>query len=247
MAYNLVMDPIQTSFLVGIGLVPSIFWLLFYLKKDCHPEPSSMIAKTFLMGIIVSPIAVILQLLYIKLNPTEALYPDATGHFFLWAAFVEETIKFYAVKLTVFRNPEFDEPVDAMVYMITAGLGFAAIENILVMFRTIPDGATAAFGVWTLRFFGAILLHALSSAILGYFLAISWFFQHHRKKLIFIGLSMATLFHFAFNSFLSSYDNQFIGLIYSTTLLVTMAFLVAILFDKIKERHESHTKETASL
>ena len=231
------MDPVQTSFLVGIGLVPSIFWLLFYLKKDCHPEPSSMIAKTFLMGIIVSPIAVILQLLYIKLNPTGALYPDATGHFFLWAAAVEETIKFYAVKLTVFRNPEFDEPVDAMVYMITAGLGFAAIENILVMFRTIPDGATAAFGVWTLRFFGAILLHALSSAILGYFLAISWFFQHHRKKLVFIGILMATLFHFTFNIIIFAFEKQVAALLYTTSLLLGMAFLISILFDRLKSRH----------
>ncbi len=198
-----------------------------------------MIARTFLMGVIVSPIAVILQLFFIKLNPTQAAYPDSTAAFFLWAALAEELIKFFAVKLVIFNNPEFDEPVDAMIYMVTAGLGFAAIENILVMFRTIPDGATAALGVWTLRFVGAILLHALSSAILGYFLAMSWFYQHHRRKLLYIGLAMATLFHFAFNAFLSSFENQLIGLIYSTSLLVAMAFLVAILFDKVRERHEA--------
>ena len=233
------MSPTQSALLVGIGLAPSIFWLFFYLRKDCHPEPKHLITNTFLMGMLISPIAILLQLGLLKTNIGWFAITENSASFFLWAAFVEEMIKFYAVKIIILNNPEFDEPVDAMIYMVTAGLGFAAIENILVMFRVIPDGATATLGVWTLRFMGAILLHALSSAIVGYFLAISWFYQHHRKKLIFIGLSMATLFHFAFNTFLSGLDNQFMGLMYSTSLLLIMAFLVAILFDKVRERHEA--------
>jgi|SRR3989344_1762718 len=238
------MDLSQALLLVGIGLAPSIFWLLFYLKKDCHPEPKHLIASTFLVGIIVSLIALALQYLFLTVNPAGATVPEETPAFFLWAAFAEEFVKFLAVSLIVLRNPAFDEPVDAMIYMVTAGLGFAAIENILVMFRTIPDGASSALGIWALRFMGAVLLHALSSAILGYFLAVSWFYQHHKKKLIFIGLVMATLFHFAFNVFLSSFRSQFVGLLYSTSLLIIMAFLVAILFDKIRERHEALTQTT---
>jgi len=234
------MSPVQASILVGVGLVPSVFWLIFYLRKDCHPEPKHLITRTFLMGVIISPIAILLQLGFLKINIGGFQGTEDTASFFLWAAFVEEMIKFYAIKLVILNDPEFDEPVDAMIYMVTAGLGFAAIENILVMFRVIPDGATAALGVWSLRFMGAILLHALSSAILGYFLAISWFYQHHRKKLIFIGLFMATLFHFSFNTFLSTFNNQIVGLMYSTSLLIIMAFLVAILFDKVRERHEAN-------
>ena len=226
--------------LIALGLLPSLIWLVFYFREDCHPEPKYLITRTFLMGMIISPVAIILQLGLLKINTGLFTITEDSAPFFLWAAFIEEIIKFYAVKMVILNNPEFDEPVDAMIYMVTAGLGFAAIENILVMFRIIPDGATAALGVWTLRFMGAILLHALSSAILGYFLAISWFYQHHRKKLIFIGLFMATLFHFAFNTFLSSLNNQFIGLMYSTSLLLIMAFLVAILFDKVRERHEAN-------
>ena len=220
---------------IGLGIAPSICWLLFYLRKDCHPEPKHLIWKTFLMGIIISPLAVLFQLGFVKLGLISSVLTGDAWSFFLWAALVEEMIKFYAVKVIVLDDPEFDEPVDAMIYMVTAGLGFAAIENILVMFRVVPDGASAALGVWTLRFMGAILLHALSSAIVGYFLAMSWFYHHHRKKLIVTGLAMATLFHFAFNSFLSS-EEQFVGLLYSTALLIIMAFLVAILFDKIKEK-----------
>ena len=200
------------------------------------------------MGIIISPLAIILQFSFAQLASTIGGVNQAitqnSSYFFFWAAAVEEIIKFYAVRMLILRNPEFDEPIDAMIYMITAGLGFAAMENILVMFRIFPDGTQATLATWALRFTGATLLHALSSGLLGYFLAMSWFFQDHKKKLVVIGLIIATIFHFTFNTFLSAFDNRLTGLIYSTSLLMIMAFLVSILFDKIKERN---TRTTAGL
>lgn len=236
------MSPLTVNIiLIALGLIPSLVWLAFYLRKDCHPEPKNLLAQTFLMGIIISPVAILLQFGFAQLASTAIGISQAatqnTSYFFLWAAVVEEIIKFYAVRLLIMRNPEFDEPIDAMIYMITAGLGFAAMENILVMFRIFPDGAQATLATWALRFTGATFLHALSSGILGYFLAMSWFFRDHKRKLIVIGLIMATIFHFTFNTFLSAFENRFTGLVYSTSLLVVMAFLVSILFDKIKERH----------
>lgn len=243
------MSPLMVNIvLIILGLTPSLIWLYFYSRKDCHPEPKNLLAQTFLMGIIISPIAIILQFSFSQLasmvTGTSQAVSQNSSYFFLWAATVEEVIKFYAIKILVLKNPEFDEPIDAMIYMITAGLGFAAMENILVMFRIFPDGTQTTLATWALRFTGATLLHALSSGLLGYFLAMSWFFQDHKKKLVIIGLIIATIFHFTFNTFLSVFDNRLTGLIYSTSLLMVMAFLVSILFDKIKERH---TRTTAGL
>ena len=237
--------------LVTLGLIPSLVWLYFYTRKDCHPEPKNLLAQTFLMGIVISPVAILLQFSFAQLASTITGISQAatqnTSYFFLWAAVVEEVIKFYAVRMLIMGSPEFDEPIDAMIYMITAGLGFAAMENILVMFRVFPDGTQATLATWTLRFTGATLLHALSSGLMGYFLAMSWFFQDHKKKLVFIGLIMATVFHFTFNIFLSAFDNRLTGLVYSTALLLIMAFLVSILFDKIKERHTRTTPGLATI
>ena len=194
------------------------------------------------MGITIAPLAVLLQVGFSELRNIfdfEFLY-QGTPTFFLWSSLVEEVLKFFAVYLVVVRNPEFDEPIDAMVYMITAALGFAAIENILVMFTVIPDGTDIALNTLALRFVGATLLHALASGLMGYFLAISWFFQEHKKKLIIFGLATAALFHTAFNmliSFAQESANPVIGLVYTTLLLIVLAFLVSILFDKIEERH----------
>ncbi len=169
----------ESLYLVLLGLIPSFVWLAYFLRKDCHPEPKSLLAKTFLMGIIVSPLAILFQLGSLKLadNLSLTFFVSNSPSFFLWAAFVEEFVKFYAVRLIVLSKPDFDEPIDAMIYMLVAGLGFAAIENILVLFRTIPDGTSAAVTVWALRSIGATLLHALSSSLVGYFLAMAWFFR----------------------------------------------------------------------
>ena len=102
----------------------------------------------------------------------------------------------------VLNNPEFDEPIDAMIYMITASLGFAAIENILILFRAAPDGLEQTLQLWALRSVGATLLHALAGALIGYFLALSWFYFEHQKKLVTIGIVLASIFHFVFNIFL---------------------------------------------
>ena len=85
------------------------------------------------MGMILSPIAVGLQWAFVGIG--QKFYPQIFSfdsiHFFLWAALVEEVVKFMAIRFMILNDPEFDEPVDAMIYMITASLGFAAIENIL--------------------------------------------------------------------------------------------------------------------
>ncbi len=136
-----------------------------------------------------------------------------------------------------------------MIYLITAALGFTAMENMIYLARTVQQGLNldysliqhiqATLAVWTLRFTGATLLHTLSSAIAGYFLAMAWFYRHHAKSLIIMGLAVATLFHFAFNVFVSLPGNQteITALALSTTLLIIMAFLVSVLFDKIRERY----------
>src|SRR3989344_6797074 len=240
------MSPLSVNIvLITLGLTPSLVWLFFYSRKDCHPEPKNLLAQTFLMGIIISPLAILFQFSFANIASTIMGVGQATtqnsSYFFFWAAAVEEVIKFYAVRILILRNPDFDEPIDAMIYMITAGLGFAAMENILVMFRVFPDGTQTALATWALRFTGATLLHALSSGLMGYFLAMSWFFRDHRRKLVIIGLIMATIFHFTFNTFLSIFDNRLTGLVYSTSLLMIMAFLVSILFDRIKERHSKTT------
>ena len=243
-----------TLLLVVAGFVPSIVWLAIYLTNDSHPEPKSRLIKTFVMSLILALVAALAQELFVKsirhFDPSYIF--ENSKIFYLWAAFVEEFIKFTAVFFIALRSVDFDEPVDAMIYMITAGLGFAALENTLFLFdsfntsiqsgATVATSLTEAFKIWMLRFFGATLLHTLASGILGYFLALAWFYHHHSKKIITLGIIAASLFHFAFNLGFILFDSGQTGqslyaaFVSSSALLGGMIVLVAVLFYKIKVR-----------
>jgi len=93
---------------------------------------------------------------------------------FLGVALVEEYLKFLVVKKTILKSPEFDEPIDAPIYMIVSGLGFATLENILLFWKN-TDAAYFPYLISFIRFISATFLHALTSGILGYFLAKSFF------------------------------------------------------------------------
>jgi len=237
------MSPIFIApLLVFFGFVPSLVWLFYYLKKDCHPEPKSMIARTMIVAILIAPLAIAAELIFTYFSKIffPDLDPSNSVYFFLWAALVEEIVKYLAVRWAIVNNPNFDEPIDAMVYMISAGLGFAAIENILVLFQAFPfpfiDGIQNALQIWLLRFAGATLLHATASALLGYFLALSWFYNRHSRKILFAGLALASLTHFVFNISLLATGANNAGFIISSVGLLAFILLISFLFRKLKKR-----------
>ena len=50
------------SFYTVFGIVPSIVWLLFYLRKDSHPESNRMILKIFFYGMIAALPAILIEM-----------------------------------------------------------------------------------------------------------------------------------------------------------------------------------------
>ena len=188
---------------IALAFLPPIIWLLIYLREDLHPEPSYLIILTFIGGIGAAFAALIAERTLINfINPDTRLVL-----FFGLIALIEEYAKYLAVKLLVLKRKDFNEPIDAMIYMVSAGLGFAAIENTLFLFLQqvpsaelliLPGNLIAGAGLSAARFIGANLLHALASAIVGYFLARSWF-HPMRKHLIAAGIILASVLHALFN------------------------------------------------
>src|SRR3989344_2152376 len=73
-------------------------------------------------------------------------------------------VKFAAASLAALRLRIFDEPLDAVIYLVTAALGFSAFENVLFLLAPLQTGDVfASIITGDLRFIGASLLHTLSS------------------------------------------------------------------------------------
>lgn len=221
---------IQILLPIIFGVLPTFAWLIFYLNKDLHPEPKRMIAKIFFLGMFLSiglAVSVELGITQLILNYSNVTSVAKLPIFqfilynFLAIALVEELAKYIVVKLFVFKHKEFDEPVDVMIYMVTAALGFAALENILVLSSLKgPTLGSDIILVSLLRFLGATLLHVLASATLGYFVALSFCNVHIKKVYFAIGLFLAVLLHGIYNMSLIKADEIALALYNSTGLKI---------------------------
>ena len=189
-------SPVIFIALLG-GLLPALLWLFFWLLEDrCEPEPKRYIFFSFFAGMLaIGPV------LYFERYA--AGYFTGVGLLFVWAA-LEELFKFAAAYFVALRARVYDEPLDAIIYLVTAALGFSALENALFLWGPLKEGdilRTIVTG--DLRFIGATLLHTLSSATIGIALALSFYKSAPVRLLAGVGgVILAIALHTVFNFFI---------------------------------------------
>lgn len=221
----------------ALGLAPSLIWLMFYLHKDRHPEPKKLVLKIFLWGALMGPAAIVLQLAtrWASQPTSEWSYFMATLgqndfryflNIILFAPIIEEYLKYAVVKRHVLKDPSFDEPLDAMLYLIISALGFAAVENLLNIFLAPNLTIQAALSQATARFLSATFLHTLSSGLMGYFLALSLLNIKKRKMYLLTGFLLAIGFHGLYN-FLAWLLNS--SIVYAFALAFLLMILAGII------------------
>jgi RsiW-degrading membrane proteinase PrsW (M82 family) len=215
-----------SSVLYGmLGFLPGIIWLFFFLQEDSkRAEPKRLIASMFLWGglatFIVLPLQIAAKYFLLAGDIAGGNWMHVTA-----LATIEEILKFAVVYFWIYGRKEFDEPIDAMVYMVVAALGFATVENIATVLR-----ATSAPELLTLRFIGATLLHSLASGIVGYY----WSRGIVRCKVwqyVVGGLVAASAFHAIFNYLMVAWGPS----LRVTGLLILLAFMVLRDFEELKK------------
>ena len=215
-----------------LGLLPGFAWLVFYMAEDRHAEPKRLIVLTFVAGMAFAFFAVVVEQLF---NNAAAIanIPEFSIISLVGLALIEEVAKFVAADFAVGKSPALADPVDVMIYMIVAALGFATLENIGAIANGGAAGATllaTVFQMVSLRFVGATLLHSLTSGIVGY----HWAKGIARKQVgrnLLLGLAIATALHAFFNYLILNYGN----IAYSVVFLVLVGFVVLNDFEKLKE------------
>ena len=193
-------------FVLIASFVPNFVWLALYLREDPNPEPQPLLTLSFFLGMCATGIAlafeyVILQAVHGVTGLDAMTIYNAPLYMFFGVALVEESVKFLLVRFVVARSPAFDEPIDAMIYMIVTALGFAFAENVLIIGNALlPSDASTVEVLRTVmfRFIGANFLHLMASGIIGYFWARGILARSHMKFAL-IGLGSAVLIHGSFN------------------------------------------------
>lgn len=163
------------------ALLPAIVLLVYIYKQDrVEKEPFSLILKVLILGVLSTILAIVLE--EIAEEVFLALFDEGTTAFimidtFLGVAFVEEYCKYLAVRMGAWKHRAFDHRFDAIVYSVTAAIGFAGFENLLYVAE---GGMETAF----MRAVTAIPGHAINGLTMGLYLgpAKAWELAGNKKK-----------------------------------------------------------------
>ena len=200
------------TLLITIGVPLFIVFAVIY--SDRFREPTDLVIKTFVAGIIMCFPAAELNNLIIP-----------SYEYAYRAGLTEEVLKFLVLYFYIMPKSAFNEPMDAIVYGVVVSLGFATFENISYVY--LGGLETNSFSLAIMRAISAIPMHATCGIIMGYFFGLYAFTNSINfliKSLIF-----PIAIHATYN-FLTLYDFFFlyflvIVMIYARTLHTEFAEL----------------------
>jgi RsiW-degrading membrane proteinase PrsW (M82 family) len=122
-----------------------------------------------------------------------------------------------------------------MIYLITTALGFAALENSLFLINSISsNGFLDSIITGNMRFIGATLLHTVSSASIGLFMAFAFYKSRFVKRLsLIIGVITAIVLHTLFNFFIISTSDS--GIFWVFAIVWMLVVVLILFFERVKK------------
>jgi len=219
--------------LILIASAP-IFIILFYIyyRDKYEKEPFGLLVKSLIAGMLICIPIIFAEhwsaniLTPLKSNLITTAFWDA----FFVASFWEEAFKMVAVMLLVWRNKNFNERFDGIVYAVFVSLGFALIENIMYVINT-DNGIQTGIA----RAFTAVPAHAMFGIMMGFHLGLARFDGKKQRLHLFNAFFIPFLFHGLYDFILMSQNKW---------LLLTFAPLMVYMYIRIKKRLLQHSEDS---
>ncbi|MCJ7449109.1 MAG: PrsW family glutamic-type intramembrane protease [Bacteroidales bacterium] len=189
--------------LLFISIAPVLIIASYINYRDRYEkEPLSILLKALFTGVlIVLPVVIIEYVLSLFSRNLEGL-SDAAYTAFIVAGFTEEGMKYLAFYMFFWKNKNFNEKFDGIVYAVFIALGFAAVENILYVI-------TGGFGVGILRAVTAVPAHALFGIMMGYYFGLARFNPKHQSAYLVFAFILPFVSHGLYD-FLLMGNTQFL-------------------------------------
>jgi len=212
--------------LLVLALLPSGFLLYYYLRQVRRaPEPWPRVAATCAAGALAFAVVLVPQGWI-----TGALHNLPILEPFLAFGLTEELVKLAAVLVAAVHPRKWDRMSSGLVYGISAGLGFAAVENV----GYVLSSADGALGTAALRAVTAVPGHALHSALVGVQLGKVHRLSTRKEgyQAVGVGLLLAILAHGFYDLLLEGEGHARLGVV---LLLAVEAWGVSVLFRRARE------------
>ena len=205
------------------AVLPAIVLIIHIYNRDkWQKEPPRQLFKAFLYGVGSAFIVLLMPAfgLISELPGTEI--SAQIGNAFRTAAIPEEMAKLFMLWLFLRKCKEFDEHMDAVVYAVCVGMGFAATENVLYLFSNLQSWV--ATGI--MRALISVPAHFFFAIIMGYYYSLAHFrIGKNRTFDTIFTLLLPVIAHGIFDGllFVSAMSEQLAG-------ILTLVFLVGFFF-----------------
>jgi RsiW-degrading membrane proteinase PrsW (M82 family) len=178
-----------------------VFIILFYIyyRDKYEHEPIALLIKGLLAGCLAIIPVMFFEYWMQYLGSQFTGLNSAAWNAFMVAALVEEVFKFAAVYFLIWRNPNFNEEFDGIVYAVFVSLGFALVENMMYVFDK-----DAGFQVGLMRAFTAVPAHAMFGVMMGYRLGLAKFIPRKRAHYLLMAFLVPFFFHGVYDFILMS-------------------------------------------
>ena len=216
------MEIIFDIIILALAVAPVIWLLRYVYKKDKYEkEPLGMLIRAFLLGILAIPLDLILVGIINSIWTGSLVFYSA----FWEAGIPEEFCKWVLFMLFIWKNKNFNEFFDGIVYATFIGLGFACVENIMYVFQN--ETVAGAIHTGVVRALLSVPGHFLFGVVMGYYLGLAKFDASKRKKYLALSLVVPIIAHGVFDYLLMLDD--YLGE-YSSIFSVAL-FVLFIYFD----------------
>ncbi len=219
--------------LILLATAPILIILFYiYYRDKYEKEPFGLLLKSLIVGMLIC-IPIIFAEQWTSAILDHLLLPHIVKAFcdaFFVASFWEESFKLTAVLLLVWRNRNFNERFDGIVYAVFVSLGFALIENILYV-----TGNENGLQTGLVRAFTAVPAHAMFGVMMGYHLGLARFVTSKRTLHLFYAFFFPFLFHGLYDFVLMS-QNRWL-------LLAFVPFMI-YMYRRIKKRLMQHSNDS---
>lgn len=210
--------------LLSIAIAPIIIILItIYIKDKYEKEPIKLaLTGTFFGFVMAFPISFTEKFLT-NFSPPKTSFYYAIYISFVVASFVEEAYKYIILKFLIWKNSNYNEPFDGILYAVYVSLGFATLENILyVLSPTLGGIQTGVF-----RAIFSVPAHAVFGVYMGYYLSKEKFFK---KPKLFLGFLMPFFVHGLYDLLL------FLNLKYSYIYFILFfSYIIVISFKRLNK------------
>lgn len=167
--------------LLLVSILPVIIVAKYIYNKDINKEPLKLLIKLFIGGIfsvfITLFLTTILEIIFpfFKIDTDKLNLLELLISVFIGIALIEELSKWIITYILSYKNKEFDEFYDMIVYSVFVSLGFALFENIIYVF---DEG----IGIGILRAILSVPAHAFIGIFMGYYLGLAKISSLNKNK-----------------------------------------------------------------